>query len=35
MMKTLTSKFSVVFSMFEKLSIQYGLMGYFTNYLMI
>ena len=24
-------KFSVVFSMFEKLSIQYGLMGYFTN----
>ena len=29
------AKFSVVFSMFEKLSIQYGLTGYFTNYLMI
>ena len=29
------ARFSVVFSMFEKLSIQYGLTGYFTNYLVI
>ena len=29
------SKVLIVFLMFEKLSIQYGLTGYFTNYLMI